>query len=295
MKLPKQKTIVNNSVERDDIYWDYIIESKSRFTDVHGKEIWEYRDLLYLLVKRDMISFYSQTLFGPLWFLLQPILQTLIFIVLFGKIAKLSVEGLPHVLFYLLGIVLWTYFSESLTKTSTVFKDNVALMGKVYFPRLIMPFSIVLSGLLKFAIQFTLFLLFYIYYCIVSPLHANAMLFVFPFILLLLLLQSLGVGLIIAAMTGKYRDLAFILSFGIQLLMYITPVVYPLYSAPAKIKLLLWLNPLSALFEWSRYGFLNKGYHSNGHLIYCIACTLLLLLIGILMFNKVEKKFIDSI
>ena len=276
-------------------YWDYTIEPNENILQLKHKELWEYRDLLYLLVKRDIIAFYKHTIFGPLWFFIQPLFQTLVFAILFGKIAALSVDGLPHVLFYLLGIVIWTYFADTLTKTSTVFKDNTALMGKVYFPRLILPISIAISGLVKFAVQFFLFLFFYFYYIHLHVIHSNGLVFIFPFILGLLLMQSLGWGLLISSLTNKYRDLAFVVSFGIQLLMYITPVVYPLSMAPASIKKFLLLNPLNSLFEVCRLGFLGKGYYSWHLFLYTSFFSLFILIVGIICFNKVEKKFIDTI
>jgi lipopolysaccharide transport system permease protein len=231
----------------------------------------------------------------PIWFFIQPICQTVVFTLLFGRIANLSVDGLPHIAFYLSGIVCWGYFSDTLGKISTVFRDNSQLFGKVYFPRLIIPLSIVVSNLVKFGVQFGLFIVVFIYYVCIGSIHPNIYILFFPFLLLLMAAQGLGLGMIISAMTNKYRDLGFIVTFGVQLWMYITPIVYPLSLAPAKYKRLLELNPMTTIIEWMRYGFLGKGNHDWMPLLYCFSVTTVIFVFGVLIFNKVEKNFIDTI
>lgn len=276
--------------------WDMVIEPHGHLLDLKLKDVWHYRDLLLLLVKRDFISFYKQTIFGPLWFFIQPIFTTIVFTFVFGNLAKLSTDGIPKPLFYLVGVICWNYFSECLNKTSTVFKDNAAIFGKVYFPRLIMPLSIVLSSLVKFAVQFALMLLVFIYFLIKgADIHPNIYIGLFPFLVVLMAAQGLGLGMIISAMTNKYRDLSFLVTFGVQLLMYAAPVIYPISAAPAKYKALIQLNPMTAIIEWTRYGFLGQGNNDPMQLLYCVIVTFVILFLGVLIFNKVERNFIDTV
>lgn len=274
----------------------YKIGSKNSLLSIDFAEVWRYRDLLLMLVKRDFVTFYKQTILGPLWFIVQPLLTTIIYIVLFGNIAKLSTDGLPQVLFYLSGITVWNYFSESLTKTSTVFTANAAIFGKVYFPRLIMPLSIVVSALMKFAVQFAIFILVLIYYVIFTDaVQPNAWMLLTPVFVLMMAFFALGVGMIFSSMTTKYKDLTFLLSFGVQLAMYITPVVYPISALPEKLKFLAYFNPLSPVFEGFRYAFLGTGSFKALDLIWSGGFILLILAIGIIIFNKVEKNFMDTV
>lgn len=276
--------------------WDMVIEPHGHLFDLKLKDVWHYRDLLMLLVKRDFISFYKQTIFGPLWFFIQPIFTTIVFTFVFGNLAKLSTDGVPKPLFYLVGIICWNYFAECLNKTSTVFKDNAAIFGKVYFPRLIMPLSIVLSSLVKFAVQFALMLIVLFYFLIKgADVHPNIYISIFPFLVVLMAAQGLGWGMIISAMTNKYRDLSFLVTFGVQLLMYATPVIYPISTAPEKYKYLIQLNPMTAIIEWTRYGFLGQGDNNVSSLLYCLGITVVILFLGILIFNKVERNFIDTV
>ena len=277
-------------------YWDMIIRPATNLFDLKLKDVWHYRDLLLLLVRRDFISFYKQTILGPLWFFLQPLLTTIIFTFVFGKLAGLSTDGLPKPLFYLAGITAWNYFAECLTKTSTVFKDNAGIFGKVYFPRLIMPLSIVVSNLVKYGVQLLLFFLVMIYY------YSQGALFnitwaaaLFPLIILLMAALGLGLGMIISAMTTKYRDLAFLVTFGVQLLMYATTIIYPLSAAPDRYRWLINLNPMTPIVETFRYGFLGKGSFSWASLGYSTAITFVILFFGIIIFNKVEKNFVDTV
>ncbi len=273
-----------------------VIQPSHNFFDLKLKELWQYRDLLFLLVKRDFVSFYKQTIFGPLWFFIQPIFTTIVFTFIFGNLAKIPTDGIPQPVFYLAGISCWNYFSDCLTKTSTVFKDNAPIFGKVYFPRLIMPISIVLSNLVRFGVQFLLFLVVVGYYMMKgAAIHPTACLALFPILVLLMAAQGFGFGLIISALTNKYRDLSFLVAFGVQLAMYATTVVYPLSAAPAKYIWLIKLNPMTPIIEFTRYGFLGSGNHDLSMLIYSIVSTLVLVLLGVFTFNKVEKNFIDTV
>ena len=272
------------------------IKPHSGVFDLHLSDVWHYRDLLWLLVRRDFVAFYKQTILGPLWFFIQPIFTTIIFVVVFSNLAKISTNGAPPALFYMAGTVAWNYFSDCLTKTSTVFKDNTSIFGKVYFPRLIMPLSIVFSNLVKFAVQLILFVLLLVYYLFQkNGIEPNWYLLLFPVVILLMAILGLGIGLIITALTTKYRDLAFIVTFGMQLLMYATPVIYPLAAAPAKYRSIIILNPMCGLIETFRYGFLGTGQFYPGAFIYSVAASLILFVLGLIVFNKVEKDFVDTI
>lgn len=276
--------------------WDTLIVPTSSTFNFHFSEVWRYRDLLLLLVRRDFVAFYKQTIFGPLWFFIQPIFTTIIFTVIFSRLAGISTEGIPPPLFYLSGTVAWNYFADCLTKTSTVFRDNASIFGKVYFPRLIMPLSIVVSNLIKFAVQFLLFVAVFFYYLFTEDqINPNAYLLLFPVVIVFMALFGLGLGLIITALTIKYRDLAFLVAFGVQLAMYATPVIYPLSAAPASFKNIIELNPLTGLIETFRYGFLGTGEFYLGTFLYSIVSTIVVLLLGIVVFNKVEKNFVDTV
>ena len=256
-----------------------------------------YKDLLFLFVKRDFISVYKQTILGPIWFFIQPVFTTIIFTVIFGKFAGLSTEGTPQILFYLSGITCWNYFAECLTKTSTTFVDNQNIFGKVYFPRLISPLSIVLSNLLKFGVQFSLFLMVYFYYLFKEDtvLNPNLLILMFPFLIILMGLLGLGLGMIISSLTTKYRDLRFLIQFGIQLWMYVTPIIYPLSSLNGKLKTVAILNPMTSIIETFKYSFVGNGSFSWAYLTYTSVITIFILFAGILIFNKTEQNFMDSI
>ena len=276
-----------------------LISPKKNLLDVNLKEIWRYRDLILLFVKRDFVAVYKQTVLGPLWFVIQPIFTTLIFTVIFGQLASIPTDGLPQVLFYMCGISTWNYFSECFTKTSNTFVSNANIFGKVYFPRLVLPISTVISCLLKFFIQFSLFLIFLIYYIYnganVTP---NAHVIVFPFIILIMAGLALGLGIIISSLTTKYRDFQFLVVFGVQLLMYATPIVYPLSLAKEKLGDYYWiakLNPMSSIIEATKYAFLGQGEFSWAHIFYSFSVMLILLFIGVLVFNKVEQNFMDTV
>jgi lipopolysaccharide transport system permease protein len=277
-------------------HWTEVIGPSTGLLDLRLKEVWRYRDLLMLLVKRDFVATYKQTILGPIWFFLQPILTTLTFTLIFGRIAGLSTDGVPMMLFYMAGITLWNYFAECLNRTATVFKDNAQVFGKVYFPRLVMPLSIVVSNLVKLAIQFTLFLCFWGYFMITTDkVHPNSALLLTPVLILIMGGLGLGFGMIISAMTTKYRDLVFLLSFGVQLLMYATPVIYPLSQIGPKYRWLIMANPMSSIIETFRYGFTGSGAFSLPGLCYSAAFALVAIVLGTIIFNKVERSFMDTV
>lgn len=284
-------------IDKSIAEWE--IKPQSSILDLKIKDTWEYRDLLGLLVRRDFVSFYKQTILGPLWFFIQPVFTTIIFTFIFGNLAGISTDGLPGPLFYMAGITAWNYFAECLTKTSTVFKDNASIFGKVYFPRLIMPLSIVVSNLVKFGVQFLLFLAVMVYYLSTDAnFSPNAYVLLFPVLLILMAALGLGLGMIISAMTTKYRDLAFLVTFGVQLLMYATTVIYPLSTAIEKYPEYSWIieyNPMTTIIETFRYGFLGAGTFSWEALGYTSLATFIILMAGIVIFNKVEKNFVDTV
>ena len=277
--------------------WQIEIRPQPRFLEFNLKEIWRYRDLLTLLVRRDFVAFYKQTILGPLWFFIQPLLTTAMYFIIFTRVARLSTDGVPPMLFYLAGITCWNYFSESLTKTSETFIANANIFGKVYFPRLIIPLSIVLSSLIRLGIQFLLFLALWLYYLlVVKSIEPNWWaLALLPLLIILMAALGLGLGIIFSSLTTKYRDLRFLLTFGIQLAMFATPVVYPLSLAPEKYKWLIVANPFTAIIETFRYAFLGKGDMNWVYLGYSAGITVGILIIGMLIFNKVEKNFMDTV
>ena len=277
--------------------WDLKIKPQRSLFKLQLKDVWDYRDLLWLFVRRDFVSFYKQTILGPLWFFVQPLLTMLMFTFVFGKLGGFSTDDLPKPLFYLAGITAWNYFADCLTKTAGVFRDNSHIFGKVYFPRLIMPLSIIVSGLVRFGVQFLLFLMVMGFYAFKgSALHPTWAVSLFPLIVILMAALGLGAGMIISALTTKYRDLAFLLTFGVQLLMYATPIIYPLSGVHnPKYKALIGLNPMTSLIETFKYGFLGKGSFSWGSLGYTLGVTFVLLIVGIVIFNKVEKNFVDTV
>lgn len=283
--------------EKEQLEWSTIIEPHQNLLDINLKEIWRYRDLLMLLVRRDFIAFYKQTILGPIWFFVQPMLTTLMYLLVFGRIAKLSTDGIPPILFYIAGVTCWSYVQESLTKTSDTFIANANIFGKVYFPRIIIPVSIVLSNLIRFGIQFSLFIGVWAFYFFKpdSHLHLSAYVLLVPVLVLMMALMSLGFGIIFSSLTTKYRDLRFLLTFGIQLLMYATPVVYPLSLAPEKLRWLIVANPFTAIIETFRFAFTGSGTFSWVHLGYSGLFTIVILMIGVLIFNKVERSFMDTV
>ena len=277
--------------------WDLIIEPKSSLLSLNWKEIWSYRDLLSMFVKRDVITVYKQTILGPIWYVLQPILTTMIYMLVFGRIAKISTDGLPQVLFYLAGITIWNYFAESFNTTSKTFKENANIFGKVYFPRLIMPLSKVTSALIKFAIQLALFLAVFFYFVIIGneSVKPNWHIALVPLYVLLMAGLGLGFGLLFTSLTVKYRDLNFLIQFGVQLLMYASPVIYPVSTIPEAYRNYILFNPITPILEGFKYAFLGAGSFNVWMLFYSIAFTAVVLILGTLVFNKTEKNFIDTV
>ncbi|MCO5947657.1 ABC transporter permease [Mucilaginibacter flavidus] len=279
--------------------WDIELTPENNILDLKLRDLWHYRDLLVLLVRRDFVSFYKQTILGPLWFFIQPLFTTIIYTFIFGNLADIPVDHLPQPLFYLAGITTWNYFSDCLTKTSTVFTTNASLFGKVYFPRLIVPLSIVVSNLIRFGIQMVLFLLMMAFYALKGAnVHPNLFWLLFPVLLLLMAMLGLGLGMIVSALTTKYRDLSFLLAFGIQLMMYLTTVIYPLSYVKAKYPHYQWLveyNPMTSIIEAFRFGFLGRGTFTMVSLAVTATITTVILLAGIIIFNRVERTFIDTV
>lgn len=277
--------------------WTEVIKPRTNLFDLRLRELWRYRDLVVMFVRRDFVSNYKQTILGPLWFFLQPLITTIMFVFVFGKIAGFAPSGIPMLAFYMAGVTVWNYFSENLNRTSTVFRDNAGIFGKVYFPRLTMPIAIVISSLVRFAIQFSLFLIIWGYYLFTTDaIQPNWWAIALtPALLVIMGLLALGLGMIISAMTTKYRDLVFLMGFAVQLLMYATPVIYPLSKLPAKYSAIIKANPMSPILETFRYAFLGSGEFSVGYLLYAVAITLAILSFGIIIFNKVEKNFADTV
>ena len=292
-KMNAQSIPVPNNNEEN---WTMIIRPQRAWWDLRLGELWIYRDLIRLLVWRDFVSVYKQTILGPLWYLIQPVLSTIIFTVIFGGVAKLPTDGLPPFLFYLAGNTIWLYFSTCLTSTSNTFAANAAIFGKVYFPRLCIPISIVISNLISFGIRFGLFILFLLYFMFSgSEIHPNLWILLLPIQLLLMAGLGLGLGIIISSLTTKYRDLQQLVAFGVQLLMYATPVIYPISTVPEKWRWFLLVNPMTPVMETFRKGFLGESSMEPVFLLYSVGFTLIILLIGILIFNRVENTFMDTV
>lgn len=277
--------------------WDYEINPKRSLFKFELREIWRYRDLMMMFVKRDIVTVYKQTILGPLWFIIQPILTALTFAFIFGGIAKISVgDDMPKILFYLSSLPLWNYFSETLNITSRTFVENASVFGKVYFPRIILPLARVISGLIKFIIQLAIFLIVWLYYMITkSSIHPNFTIVFVPIYILIVALISLGFGIIITSLTTKYRDLAFLVTFGVQLMMYATPIIFPLSNVTGQKRFYMLLNPLTSVFEAFKYAFLGSGVIDTFGLIYSAIFTIVILVLGVIIFNNVEKKFIDTV
>ncbi|MBO5961148.1 MAG: ABC transporter permease [Paludibacteraceae bacterium] len=283
---------------RDMEKWTTEIKPKNKLLQVDLKEIWQYRDLWSLFVKRDIITQYKQTILGPMWYVIQPLMTTIMYMVVFGGIAQISTDGLPQPLFYLAGICMWQYFADCLNKTSSTFTTNAGIFGKVYFPRLIVPLSTVTSNLIRFSIQFILFAIVYLYYALFTPvcIHTNLYALLLPVLVLMLAGLSLGFGILFSSMTTKYRDLTLLLTFFVQLWMYATPVIYPLSTITnEKLRLVMSLNPLTSIIEAFKYGMLGVGEFSWIGLSYSFVFMLILLGLGIVVFNKVQRSFMDTV
>jgi len=273
------------------------ISAHSNLFNVRIREVWRYRDLILLFVRRDFVAQYKQTILGPLWLVLQPLLTTLTFYIIFSKIAKIPTGGIDPILYYLSGITLWNYFSDCLTKTSNTFVANAGIFGKVYFPRLVIPLSVILSNLIKFGIQCMLLVLVFIVQSMRNDLafNGNWALWMLPLFILIMALMGLGLGLICSALTVKYRDLSYLLTFSVQLLMYATPILYPLNFTQGTLRNVIAFNPLSSLFESFRYALFSTGAMDWLGMLYTVAFTLVAIVLGILVFNRVERSFMDTV
>ena len=280
--------------------WLFEISATKKAINFNIKELWHYRDLLLLFVKRDIVTFYKQTILGPVWFVIQPLITSIIQFVIFSKIASIPSDGIPYFLFVLAGNILWFYFSDCLKATSETFTANQNIFGKVYFPRIIMPLKVAVSNLIKFGIQFVFFLFVLAYYVTQgAPIHITAYVLFLPLLLLIIAFIALGAGMLISSLTVKYRDLNFVITFGISLFMYITPIVYPtslvLEKADPKYHQLIYMNPLTGLFDFFKYAFLGSGNIDWGAILYSVIFSIVILFFGLLVFTKTEKSFIDVI
>lgn len=275
--------------------WTTIIQPQNRLLDLKLNELWKYRDLIIMFVKRDFKTMYKQTILGPLWIVINPILTTLMQVFVFGNIANISTDGMPQFLFYMAGNTMWLYFSGCLTKTSSTFTANAAVFGKVYFPRLVTPISIVISGLISFLVQFFIFIAAVIYYTCIGKIQPNLWVLATPFLVLELALLALGCGIIISSLTTKYRDLAVLVTFGVQLWMYGSAIIFPVSSLTEKWAAMIMLNPVVPVVELFRYAYTGHGTVSIAHLAGGLCITVVILFIGIISFNKVEKTFMDTV
>ena len=285
------------NIEFDDDHWDMIIQPQRSLLDLRLGELWHYKDLVMLFVRRDFVAAYKQTILGPLWYLIQPVLTTIMFTFMFGQIAQLPTDGLPQFIFYMSGTVIWSYFADCLNKTANTFVQNARLFGKVYFPRMAVPVSILISNLITFAIQFLLFIFFVIFFALRgSDIQPNwGWIAFFPILLLIMAGLGLGFGIIISSLTTKYRDLRFLVSFGVQLLMYATPVIYPVSSIPERFQWIILANPMTPIVETFRYAFLGAGSVETGYLLYSFSFMLLVVFLGSVIFNRVEQTFMDTV
>ena len=286
----------NRNKGQNEKEWTLILQPKTGWFDINIHELWHYRDLVKLFVRRNYTTMYKQTILGPLWFILSPLITVFTFTVIFGNIAKISTDGMPPFLFYMAGNTLWSYFSYCLNATASTFTSNAVLFGKVYFPRLTMPLSTVIFGLISFMIQLVLLAGFVAYYALTgSVVHPNLCLIFLPFLLILVALLGLGFGIICSSLTTKYRDLSILVSFGIQLWMYATPIVYPISELSGRYKVIIMLNPMSSIIETFRYAFLGCGSLPLSNLIYSGVITMIVLIIGVIIFSRVEKTFMDTV
>ena len=288
-----------NTTENIEKEWLFEITPKNKFFTLNLKEVWQYRDLLMLFVKRDVVTVYKQTVLGPLWYLIQPLFTSVTFTIIFNTVAGIETGTIPPFLFNLAGIMVWNYFTACLNDTSDTFKRNAAIFGKVYFPRIITPLSVVISNLIKFGIQFFIFVAFYLFFYIQgAPLSLTVFVLFFPFLILLMGILGLGLGMLISSMVTKYRDLSYLIGFGVQLLMYLSAVMYPMALIREKMPDYAWLvqyNPLAYIIETTRYILLGVGTVSVWGLVYTVCITIIVFFVGLLVFNKNEKSFIDTV
>lgn len=276
--------------------WDKVIRPRNGWFDIHPTELWKYRDLIGLFVWRDFVAVYKQTILGPLWYIIQPLLTTMVFTIVFGNVAKLPTDGLPPFLFYLSGVIAWRYFADCLNNTSNTFVVNAHIFGKVYFPRLTVPVSVVFSNLIGFCIQFLLFLGFFLYYWLSGTvIHPQPALLLLPLLIAQMAALGLGFGIIVSSMTTRYRDLTHLVGFGVQLWMFATPVVYPASSLPEEWAWILLFNPMASVIEAFRFGFLGMGAINLQNWLISLAITMFILFAGIILFSRVEKTFMDTV
>lgn len=275
--------------------YDVVIEPKTGWFDIDLEGLWKYRDLILLFVKRNFIAQYKQTILGPAWAIIQPMLTTVIFTVVFGSMAGLSADGVPSFLFYMSGTIAWTYFSTCLTKTADTFTGNARIFGKVYFPRLVMPISTVLTNLIAFSIQFAMFLGFLAFYIVRGEVHPSIYILLLPLLVVQMAMLALGSGIIISALTTKYRDLKMLISFGVQLWMYGTPVAYDIRIVPQKLLGMYMLNPMTPIINSFRKAFLGIGVFQPRYYLCGWGVTLVILFVGVILFNQVEKTFMDTV
>ena len=283
-------------IETAEQNWTRVIKPKTSLLDIDLKNVWRYRDLIYMYVKRDIVVQYKQTILGPVWYFVQPIMTTIMFMFVFGGIAQISTDGMPQPLFYMAGLLLWNYFSSCFTASSDIFGSNSAVFGKVYFPRLVVPISAIISNLLKMLIQLVLFIIIYVYFVIKgAPVYINWALLLFPVLVVMTALHGMSWGLVISSLTTKYRDLKFLISFGVQLLMYATPIIYPLSASPEKYRWILELNPLTPIMEAFKYSCMGCGALSWSGLLYSFIFMMTSLFFGIVIFSRQEKTFMDTV
>jgi lipopolysaccharide transport system permease protein len=287
---------LQSTLQENDENWTLVIRPQRAWWDLRLGELWRYRDLIRLMVWRDFVSHYKQTILGPLWYLINPIISSLIFTVIFGNVAKLPTDGLPPFLFYMAGNTLWMYFATCFTSTANTFTANAAIFGKVYFPRLSVPVSVVISNLISFTLRFAIFAAFLLYFYLAgSEIRPNLWMLSLPLLLFIMAGLGLGFGIIISSLTTKYRDLQQLVVFGVQLMMYATPVIYPLSTVPQEWQWLLLANPLTALVEVFRLGFLGTSSVNPLSILYSLAFMTVVLLIGVLIFKRVENTFMDTV
>ena len=288
--------MINTSSDSPEEPWDFIIKPKSGWFNIPFGEIYRYRDLIFMFVKRDFVTFYKQTILGPLWYIIQPLVNSVIFTIIFGKLAKIPTDGIPPFLFYMAGTVVWGYFASCLTQTSNTFVANREIFGKVYFPRMTVPISIVITGLFQFLIQFVIFLGFLLYYWYQgAEVVPTNMILTLPLILLQMAILGLGMGILVSSLVTKYRDLTFAMTFAVQIWMYLTPIVYPLSQVPEHYRNLYVLNPMVSIVESFRGAFLGVSSIEPHHLLISVLVTMIIFIIGVILFSRIEKTFMDTV
>ena len=280
----------------DEENWTMVIHPQRGWLDLRLGELWRYRELIRLFVRRDFVAIYKQTILGPLWYLIQPLLTTITFTIIFGRFAGLPTDGVPPFLFYMSGTVIWSYFADCLNKTSSTFVTNACLFGKVYFPRLTVPIAILISSLIAFSIQFLLFIGFLVYFIVTgASVGPNIWVLITPLLLLMMAGLGLGFGIIVSSLTTRYRDLTFLVSFGVQLWMFATPIIYPVSAIPEQYQPLIQANPLTPIVEAFRYAYLGAGTVNLFNLLYSFGFMLVVLFIGLVLFNRIEATFMDTV